>query len=189
MSNQGNGSGNGKRTLVDEGTEFRGSLSSSSTIVVLGKVEGEISGPAVEVAETGVLSGRIKVGELRCRGELAGELDAESVQLSGRVRDQTVIRAKALEVAGGRDVPGQGVQFGECELSIGEAPDRQAAIDKAQSAPTAATPASPAAQPAAAAATEAAPEPVEASERSRRSRGNGATRRPTAEVEVPKTTP
>ena len=99
MSNQGNGSGNGKRTLVDEGTEFRGSLTSSSTIVVLGKVEGEISGPAVEVAETGVLSGRIKVGELRCRGELAGELDAESVQLSGRVRDQTVIRAKALEVA------------------------------------------------------------------------------------------
>jgi hypothetical protein len=111
------------------------------------------------------------------------------VQLSGRVRDQTVIRAKALEVAGGRDVPGQGVQFGECELSIGEAPDRQAAIDKAQGASQAATPASPAAQPAAAAATEAAPEPVEGSERSRRSRGNGATRRPTAEVDVPKTTP
>ena len=73
-----------KKTLIDEGTEFKGTLTSSSAIVVMGRVEGQMTGPSVEVTETGVLSGKAKVTELRSRGELAGEFDADIVELSGR---------------------------------------------------------------------------------------------------------
>jgi cytoskeletal protein CcmA (bactofilin family) len=117
----------GKRTLIEEGTAVSGSMASSCPIVVMGKIEGEISGPSMEVAESGVVSGKIKVTAFSSRGELAGELEAETVELAGRVRDATVIRARALEVAAGA---GASVQFGECELSIGDEPDKRAAIDE-----------------------------------------------------------
>jgi cytoskeletal protein CcmA (bactofilin family) len=128
MSDDRNGQTSGKRTLVEEGTAITGNLTSSCPIVVMGRIDGEISGPSMEVAESGVVSGRIKVAALRSRGEVAGELEAESVQLSGRVRDETVIRARSLQVAG---TP---VKFGECELCIGEEPDKQKAIDEATGA-------------------------------------------------------
>jgi len=120
-----------KRTLIEEGTELEGTLVSSCPVVVLGRLEGEMTGPSVDVAETGVLSGRAKVGELRSRGELAGEFDADTVELSGRVRDKTVIRAKSLEVRLDRTDGRLEVMFGECELSVGEAPDKAAAIREA----------------------------------------------------------
>ena len=87
-----------KRTLIEDGTELKGTLTSTCPIVVMGRVEGDLTGPSVEVTETGVLSGKAKVTELRSRGELAGEFDADMVQLSGRVRDKTRIRAQSLEV-------------------------------------------------------------------------------------------
>jgi cytoskeletal protein CcmA (bactofilin family) len=76
---------------------------------------------AVEITETGAVSGRVKTPALRSRGELRGEIQAEDVELSGHVLDETVIRAQALAVS----IPGPGgpmVLFGDCELEIGEAP-------------------------------------------------------------------
>jgi cytoskeletal protein CcmA (bactofilin family) len=154
MSDGGNGATNGKRTLVEEGTAITGTLASSCPIVVMGKVDGEISGPSMEIAETGVVCGRIKVTALSSRGELAGELDADTVQLGGRVRDETVIRARSLEVTSSA---GTAVKFGECELSIGDEPNKQRAIDQATGVahqrpaevPLAAAPPPPAAAPAA----------------------------------------
>lgn len=121
----------GKRTLVEEGTAITGNMSSSCPIVVMGKIEGEISGPSMEITESGVVSGRIKVKSLRSRGELAGELEADTVELSGRVRDETIIRAQSLEVTA---TAGQPMAFGECELCIGEEPNKQRAIDDATGA-------------------------------------------------------
>jgi cytoskeletal protein CcmA (bactofilin family) len=120
-------SGAGKRTLIEEGTAISGNLASSCPIVVMGKIEGDISGPSMEVAESGVVSGKIKVKTFSSRGELAGELEAETVELAGRVRDETVIRAGALEVAA---AAGASLQFGECELCIGDEPDKRAAIEE-----------------------------------------------------------
>jgi cytoskeletal protein CcmA (bactofilin family) len=122
-----------KRTLIEEGTELKGTLSSTSAIVVMGKIEGEVTGPSVEVTETGVMSGKAKVTELRSRGELSGEFDADVVELSGRVRDKTLIRAKSLEVSLQRSEGKVEVVFGECELAIGEAPDKARAIREATS--------------------------------------------------------
>ena len=143
-----------KKTLIEEGTEFKGTLTSTCAIVVMGRVEGDMKGPSVEVTETGVLSGKAKVTELRSRGELAGEFDADVVELSGRVRDKSIIRAQSLEVRLQREGGRIEMVFGDCELAVGDAPDKARAVRDAAAgrketrAPAAA--ASPAAPPPAA---------------------------------------
>jgi len=120
-----------KRTLIEDGTELKGTLTSSCPIVVMGRVEGDLTGPSVEVTETGVLSGKAKVTELHSRGELAGEFDADMVQLSGKVRDKTRIRAQTLEVRLKRDEGRMEMVFGDCEMAVGDAPDKVKAINGA----------------------------------------------------------
>jgi cytoskeletal protein CcmA (bactofilin family) len=117
-----------KRTLIESGTELKGTLTSTCPIVVMGRVDGEMTGPSVEVTESGVLCGKAKVTELRSRGELAGEFDAQVIELSGRIRDKTLIRAKSLEINLKRDDGKIEVVFGECDLEIGDAPDKAKAI-------------------------------------------------------------
>ena len=124
----------GKHTLVEEGTELKGTITSNCPIVVMGKVEGEISGPTIHVSQSGVVAGKVKVTELRSAGEVAGEIEAETVRISGRVRDRTVIRARTLEVTLSRE-SGTEVTFGECELAVGDEPSKQAAIDAALATP------------------------------------------------------
>ena len=118
-----------KRTLIEEGTELKGTLTSSCPIVV--------HGPGREADDRPVgrghrdrraLSGKAKVNELRSRGELAGEFDADIVELSGRVRDKTIIRAKTLEVRLQREEGRVEMVFGDCELAVGDAPDKAKAI-------------------------------------------------------------
>ncbi|HVY47214.1 MAG TPA: polymer-forming cytoskeletal protein [Minicystis sp.] len=113
-----------KCTLVEDGTEFKGTLSSKCPIVVKGKVEGEVSAPSMKVSPTGAVHGRARVADLRSEGELSGEFDADTVQLSGRVRDKTVIRAKSLDVKLSPDKGKMQVVFGECTLEVGEEPAR-----------------------------------------------------------------
>jgi cytoskeletal protein CcmA (bactofilin family) len=134
----------GKHTLVEEGTEFKGTMSSKCPIVVMGKVEGEITGPVIHVSNTGVMAGNVKVQELRSDGEVAGEVEAETVRISGRVRDKTVIRARSFEVSLSAQKGGMEVVFGECELSVGDEPNKAEAIASATGTP-AATAAAPAA--------------------------------------------
>jgi cytoskeletal protein CcmA (bactofilin family) len=117
-----------KRTLIENGTELKGTLTSTCPIVVMGRVDGEMTGPSVEVTESGVLCGKAKVTELRSRGELSGEFDAQVIELSGRIRDKTLIRAQSLEINLKRDDGRIEVAFGECELEIGDAPDKAKAI-------------------------------------------------------------
>jgi cytoskeletal protein CcmA (bactofilin family) len=136
--NDKNGLPTGKHTLVEEGTEFKGTMSSNCPIVVMGKVEGDIAGPVIHVSATGVVAGNVKVKELRSEGEVAGEVEAEVVRISGRVRDRTVIRARALEVSLSTTKGGMQVVFGECELAVGDEPSKDAAIAAATAQPAAA---------------------------------------------------
>lgn len=136
--NDKNGLPTGKHTLVEEGTEFKGTMSSSCPIVVMGKVEGDIAGPVIHVTPSGVVSGVVKVKQLRSDGELAGEVEADTVEISGRVRDRTVIRARSLEVSLSVAKGGMQVVFGECELAVGDEPNKEAAVAAALSSPTAA---------------------------------------------------
>ena len=122
-----------KRTLIEEGTELKGTLTSTCPIGVMGRVDGDVTGPSVEVTESGILCGKAKVTSLSSRGELAGEFDAEVVELSGKVRDKTLIRAQSLEVSLKRDGGRIEMVFGDCELAVGDAPDKAKAIAQALS--------------------------------------------------------
>jgi cytoskeletal protein CcmA (bactofilin family) len=133
--NENNGPRGGKQTLVEEGTEFAGKLTSKCPIVVMGKVEGDVSGPVIHVTASGVVAGNVKVKELRSEGELAGEVEAEAVHVAGRVRDKTVIRARTLHVSLQSQDKGMEVVFGECTLAIGEEPNKAAAIAAATQEP------------------------------------------------------
>jgi len=109
-----------RKTLVEEGTQFKGSLASNCPIEVKGRIEGDVTAPALSVALGGAVHGKVKVGEIRSQGELAGEFDADTVVLSGTIKDNTVIRAKSLEVklTSGNNGKMQ-VIFGDCELEVG----------------------------------------------------------------------
>jgi cytoskeletal protein CcmA (bactofilin family) len=132
MDNYKNGDGSGRRTLVEEGTQFKGSLSSSCPIVVKGKIDGDISAPSLQVSSTGSVHGKVKVGEIESQGELSGEFDADVIQLSGTVRDKTVVRAKSLEVKLAPATGKMQVVFGECVLDVGEMPSKEAAISSSR---------------------------------------------------------
>jgi cytoskeletal protein CcmA (bactofilin family) len=149
-----------KRTLVEEGTEFQGTLSSRCPIDVMGRVKGDVTGPSIHISSTGVLDGTVKVSELHSEGELAGVVDADRVQLSGRVRDNTVIRASAIEVKLDRNDGKMEMVFGDCQLEIGAQPDKEAAIAAALGGNRVAPTRTPPEQPAStvpALATEAVP--------------------------------
>jgi cytoskeletal protein CcmA (bactofilin family) len=113
-----------KRTLVEEGTELKGSLTSTCPILVRGRIEGEIKAPALTVSASGAVHGRAKVGELQAEGELSGEFDADVVTLSGSVKDKTVIKARTLSVKLSAEQGKLQVMFGECELEVGDPPPR-----------------------------------------------------------------
>jgi cytoskeletal protein CcmA (bactofilin family) len=107
-----------KRTIVEEGTRFKGTLSSSCPVDVRGRVDGEIETPALTVSASGAVHGQAKVGSVRSDGELSGEFDADTVQLSGVVRDNTVIRARSLDVKLSSERGKLQVIFGEAEQPV-----------------------------------------------------------------------
>lgn len=121
-------SASNKHTVVEEGSSFKGTLTSSCPIHVHGRIEGDLETPALTVSATGVVHGKVKVGMVRSQGELAGEFDADSVELAGTVRDNTVIRARSLEVKLASARGKLQVIFGDCELAVGDEPSEHDAV-------------------------------------------------------------
>jgi cytoskeletal protein CcmA (bactofilin family) len=115
-----------KQTLVEEGTQFKGSITSSCPVVVRGRIEGDIETPSLTVSSSGSVQGKAKVGAVISEGEIAGEFDAETVQLSGKVNDDTVIQAKTLEIKLATEKGKMQVVFGNTELKVGDDPQAEA---------------------------------------------------------------
>ncbi len=108
-------------TVVEEGTEFKGAMTSSCPVVVRGRVSGELASPTLTVAPSGAVAGKLRVGTLVSSGEVSGEVDAEHATLSGRVADHTVLRARTLEIK----LASEGklsLTFGEARLDVGDEP-------------------------------------------------------------------
>lgn len=120
--------GEQQNTRIEAGTEFEGKLSANCPVVVFGRVQGELTAPSVDVGESGGVCGNVTVQHLACKGEIAGVLEADTVQLSGHVEDGTVIRARSLEVA-----LGAAAAFGNAELCVGDEPNKEEAIAAATS--------------------------------------------------------
>jgi cytoskeletal protein CcmA (bactofilin family) len=112
-----------KQTTVEEGTLFKGTLQSTCRVLVRGVVDGELHAPSVVVAESGSVTGSVKAQSLQSAGVLAGRIDVDDIVLSGSVRNDTVIRAKTLEVKLQQSDEGKiELRFGECLLEVGDDP-------------------------------------------------------------------
>jgi cytoskeletal protein CcmA (bactofilin family) len=109
-----------KQTLIEEGTEFKGTLKSSCPVVINGAVDGEVDAPEITVARAGTMAGSLKATKVRSQGTLSGKVEATDVFLSGVVRSNTSIKAKRLEVKLGSEQAQIEVNFGECSLEVGE---------------------------------------------------------------------
>ena len=113
-------SDNTAKQIVEAGTEFEGVLRSQNPVVVSGQLTGEVNAPALTLTNEGSVVGKVKVSQLKSCGTLGGEIDAESVELSGCVTDDTVIRSKSLEVRIEDSEEDNGrTSFGNCELYVG----------------------------------------------------------------------
>ena len=125
-----------RRTIIESGTDIDGAIKSDRPIVLSGNVKGQITGPSLEVTQEGTIKGTVKVHRFSCKGEVGGEVTAETVELSGRVCDATVIRSKSIDVKLAKGEGGVEVSFGNCELHVGDLPAKK------QSKPVAAVAAS-----------------------------------------------
>lgn len=106
-----------KQTLVEAGTEFKGTLKSSCPVAVNGTIDGDIDAPTLNIARTGSILGNVKAKTLRSQGTLSGNVDADEVFLSGAVRSKTFIKTRRLEMKLGSLEQSQlEVTFGNCDI-------------------------------------------------------------------------
>jgi cytoskeletal protein CcmA (bactofilin family) len=132
MVKSGNGRApDGRASVIDQGAVFKGTITATSTVIVRGVLEGEITGPGLEVDASGVVVGHAKVTKLRASGELEGTYEAEQAEVYGRLRDGVLIRADSLTVANSEEDTSTHVFFGECELEIGPLPSQEQAVSEA----------------------------------------------------------
>jgi cytoskeletal protein CcmA (bactofilin family) len=87
-----------KRTLVEEGTRFKGTLTSQCPIVVHGSIEGDVNGAAISVSATGSIAGKVTAGAFKSEGKIAGTFEVDTAELAGTVGKNTVIRATSLSL-------------------------------------------------------------------------------------------
>lgn len=123
-----------KQTLIEQGTEFKGTMKSTCPVVVNGRIEGELTAPELEVTASGTVQGTIKADRLSSRGMLSGNIDAGDLFLSGSVGNKTVIKAKNLEVKLAPDQGRMELTFGECTLDVGDEPTKERRADASQKA-------------------------------------------------------
>lgn len=169
-----------RTTLVEEGTAFKGTFASNCPIIVKGRIEGDVSGPSLVVSATGSVAGTVKVGSIESEGELSGDYEADVVRLSGRVLDNTVIRAKSLEIKLAPEKGKMQVIFGDCGLDVGDMPSKEQVLSQALAGPVPSADAKvQEPSPAPVAEVAAAPEePADKPERKNGARNKGGMNRP-----------
>ena len=74
--------GQNKQTTVEEGTQFKGTLSSTCQVMVRGVVDGDLTAPVVIVSESGTVVGNVKAQSIWSEGVLAGRVDAGEERLA-----------------------------------------------------------------------------------------------------------
>lgn len=92
------GSGAEPTTVVEEGTSFKGNLTSRCPVIVKGRIEGELKAPTVTVTTSGALLGKVEAKTISCKGSASGVLEADVIELSGAIARDTIIRAQRLNL-------------------------------------------------------------------------------------------
>ncbi len=90
-------------TLIGEGCEFEGTMSTSSSTRIDGKLKGKIiSENSIVVGENGVISGEVKAVETVVYGKVEGIIEANSLEIkrSGIVLGDIFIESLIVEDGG-----------------------------------------------------------------------------------------
>lgn len=85
-------------TIVEEGTAFAGDFESTCPIIVKGRVEGDVKAPTVTITHSGEVKGNVEAKTIVCKGSAAGVLEADTIELSGSIAQNTVVRARRLNL-------------------------------------------------------------------------------------------
>lgn len=88
----------GPRTVVDDGTNLKGTINSSCPVLVQGTVEGAVEAPSVTVSATGSIAGKVTTEKLRSIGKIAGDYDVKDAQIAGAVEKNTHVKAETLHL-------------------------------------------------------------------------------------------
>lgn len=86
------------RTIVDEGTTLRGTMSSTCPVLVHGAVDGTLDAPSVTVSASGSITGKVTTEKLRSIGKIAGDYNVKDAQLAGVVESKTQVTAETLHL-------------------------------------------------------------------------------------------
>ena len=90
-------------TLIGDGCEFEGNMSSSSSTRIDGKLKGIITGEnSIVVGETGLVLGEIKASETVVYGKVEGTIETNSLEIkrSGIVLGDIFIESLIVEDGG-----------------------------------------------------------------------------------------
>ena len=90
-------------TLIGDGCEFEGNMSSSSSTRIDGKLKGRITGEnSIVVGETGLVLGEIKASETVVYGKVEGTIETNSLEIkrSGIVLGDIFIESLIVEDGG-----------------------------------------------------------------------------------------
>lgn len=99
-------------TLIGDGCEFEGNMSSSSSTRIDGKLKGRITGEnSIVVGETGLVLGEIKASETVVYGKVEGTIETNSLEIkrSGIVLGDIFIESLIVE--------GGGIYNGRCTMN------------------------------------------------------------------------
>lgn len=94
-------------SVVAEDATIVGDIEFVGTMIVEGKLEGNLKGADMIVQRTGSVSGTLDVNSINCHGKIDGELQAKELIAHGSAQLDGQIHTQTLEVAPGAKMNGQ----------------------------------------------------------------------------------
>ena len=111
-------------TLINEGTEIEGKFTFTGTVLLNGRIRGEIiSNDSLVVGEKGVINASIRAGVVEISGEVVGNVNAtERIELHANCRVYGDIDAPVVVIDEGALLEGQ------CRMTKGRPKEATAAL-------------------------------------------------------------
>lgn len=95
------------KTTISEDLTITGNLSGSAEIEIAGRIDGDVDGKSIYILESGSVSGAVKVELAQIRGQLAGSLSADTVEVQSGADIKASISAEVLEIQKGARLKGK----------------------------------------------------------------------------------
>lgn len=105
-----------RRTVIEEGTSLQGTVTSSCPVLVLGRIDGDLAAPEVELAPSGIVVGTIRASTITVAD---GLLAACELEIGAEPSKVDAIEAA---LAPPEDVPAVVIEAGEPDDDLWSTP-------------------------------------------------------------------